>query len=176
MKVLIKQALLAFLFLTLVCGVAYPAVVTLIAQAAFHDQANGSIIEENKGSTLIGQTFTEPKYLLGRPNDAASNLNPASKEAKLEREERAKALKKLDPNQDAPVPADLVMGSASGVDPHISVAAADYQAKRIASERGVSAEQVEKIIQKHTTKRLLGFMGEPVVNVLAVNLELDKSL
>ncbi|WP_167628383.1 K(+)-transporting ATPase subunit C [Listeria valentina] len=175
MKVLMKQALLAFLFLTLVCGVAYPAVVTLIAQAAFHDPANGSIIEGNKGSTLIGQTFTDPKYLLGRPNEAASNLNPASQEAKLEREERTKKWQQLDPNQDAFVPADLVMGSASGVDPHISVAAAEYQAKRIANERGISTEQVEEITRKHTTKRLLGFIGEPVVNVLAVNLELDQN-
>ncbi|EUJ33949.1 K+-transporting ATPase subunit C [Listeria floridensis FSL S10-1187] len=175
MKMLLKQAALVFLFLMLLCGAVYPVIVTVIAQAAFHEQANGSIIEGNKGSKLIGQTFTEAKYLIGRPDDgAASNLDPTSAEAKMLMEKRVKALRKLDPGNDKNIPADLVTASASGVDPEISVAAANYQAERIARARNLPVSTVKAVFEKYTSKRVLGIVGEPVVNVLLVNLTLDK--
>ncbi len=174
-----RPVFVSFLALTLLCGVAYPGVVTLIAQAAFKDQANGSLIEENGrtvGSKLIGQSFTDPKYLLGRPDNtgAPSNLNPMSAAEQALVKKRVAYYHKIDPQNQKPVPVELVTGSASGVDPQISVQAAKYQAARIAAERGIEEETVDNIIDRYTTKRTAGFLGEPVVNVLQVNLALDK--
>lgn len=176
MKRLIRQALVLFAALTIVCGVLYPAVVTLIAEAAFQNKANGSIIEGNKGSRLIGQKFTDAKYLIGRPDDGSpSNLNPASSDMKKLVAKRVNFFHQLDPSNKKQIPIDLVTSSASGVDPNISAQAAAYQVDRIAKVRDMSPALVEKIIKNHTTNRALGFMGEPVVNVLGVNLELDQN-
>ncbi|WP_239253899.1 potassium-transporting ATPase subunit KdpC [Listeria ilorinensis] len=174
-----RPVLVSFIALTLLCGVIYPGVVTLIAQAAFPEQASGSLIEENGravGSKLIGQSFTDPKYLLGRPDqdNAPSNLNPMSADEKSLVEKRVAYYHQIDPQNQQPIPMELVTASASGVDPQISVEAAKYQAARIAAERGIEKKTVEKIIDRYTTKRTAGFLGEPVVNVLQVNLALDK--
>ncbi|WP_088825891.1 MULTISPECIES: potassium-transporting ATPase subunit KdpC [Listeria] len=177
MKPLFRQALVVFAALTIVCGVLYPAVVTLVAQAAFQNKANGSIIEGNKGSKLIGQNFTEAKYLIGRPDSGSpSNLNPSSSEEEKLVAERVAFFHKLDSANTKQIPIDLVTSSASGVDPNISVAAAEYQLDRIAKARDMSPSAVEKIIKNNTENRALGFMGEPVVNVLGVNLELDQKV
>jgi K+-transporting ATPase ATPase C chain len=181
------QVIRALIVFTVITGVAYPLIVTAIAQLAFRDQANGSLIEKNGkviGSRLIGQPFSDPKYFWSRPsatapmsNNGASSsgsnqgpTNPALKEAV---EGRVKALREADPGNAAPVPVDLVTASGSGLDPHISPAAAEYQVNRIARVRGVSTDKVRAVVAKHTAPRQLGLLGEPVVNVLEVNLELD---
>ncbi|MBM5680130.1 potassium-transporting ATPase subunit C [Listeria innocua] len=179
-----KPAVVGFLLLTLVCGVIYPGVVTIIAGAAFQDKANGSIIEGKLadgesgkyGSTEIGQTFTQPEYLIGRAasDGAATNLNPTSEEQKQLVEKRIAWWHKLDPANNRVIPMDLVTASASGVDPDISEAAAAYQVDRISRERGISTKVVKEIIAENTSKRLLGFWGEPTVNVLQVNVALDS--
>lgn len=178
-----KPAVVAFLLLTLVCGVIYPGVVTIIAGAAFHDKANGSIIEEKLangqtakyGSKEIGQTFSQPEYLIGRaPNDGvATNQNPTGEEQKKLVEQRIAWWHKLDPTNNRVIPMDLVTVSGSGVDPDISKEAAAYQVDRISRVRGISTKKVKEIIEEHTSERLLGFWGEPTVNVLQVNLALD---
>lgn len=182
-----KPALLMLLVLTVVTGAAYPALVTGIAQLLFKSEANGSLIERDGkvvGSRLIGQPFSDPKYFWGRPsatapmpyNAAASGgsnlgpLNPALEEAVKARSE---ALKAADPTQTAPIPVDLVTTSGSGLDPHISPAAAHWQAPRIARERGLSSDAVQQLIDVHTEDRQFGFFGEPRVNVLLLNLALD---
>jgi K+-transporting ATPase ATPase C chain len=196
MKAQLRSALLVFLSLTVVTGVAYPALVTLIAQAVFPRQANGSIIERDGkkvGSALIGQPFDDPRYFWGRPSatapfpynaaaSAGSNLGPTNpilvggedpeKEPGLVRE-RVKALRDADPGNDRPIPVDLVTASASGLDPHISPAAAEYQVERVARARGLDADTVRQLTAKHTQGRTLGVLGEPRVNVLALNLALD---
>jgi K+-transporting ATPase ATPase C chain len=173
--------------LTLITGVAYPLLVTGIAQAVFPRQANGSIVlRDGKavGSALIGQPFSDPKYFWSRPSATApmpynagassgSNqgpLNPALAEAV---KSRIDALRAADPDNKAPVPVDLVTASASGLDPHISIAAANYQAARVAKARGMPVDRVSALIDHHTARRLLGILGEPAVNVLALNLALD---
>jgi K+-transporting ATPase ATPase C chain len=173
---------------TLITGVIYPLVVTGIAQLAFNHQANGSmIVKEGKayGSELIGQEFSDPKYFWGRlsatspsPYNAASSsgsnygpLNPALAQAV---EDRIKALKSYDPENALPIPADLVTYSASGLDPHISLAAALYQAHRVAKYRGTTEEKILPLINKATEGRQLGILGEPRVNVLQLNLTLDN--
>ncbi len=184
----LKPAFVMLLGLTILTGVAYPLLVTGIAQGVFPDAANGSLIEQNGkivGSALIGQPFSDPKYFWGRPsatgpvpyNAAASSgsnqgpLNPALEEAV---KGRIDALKAADPSQTAPIPVDLVTASGSGLDPHISPAAAAWQAPRIARLRGLSEVEVAKLIASHTQERQLGVLGEPRVNVLPLNLALDR--
>jgi K+-transporting ATPase ATPase C chain len=185
----LKPAFLMLLVLTILTGAAYPALVTGIAQLLFKSQANGSLIEkEGKvvGSTLIGQPFSDPKYFWSRasatapmPYNAAASggsnqgpLNPALEDAV---KGRIEALKAADPTQTAPIPVDLVTTSGSGLDPHISPAAAQWQAPRIARLRGLSAEAVRQLIDTHTEGRQFAFFGEPRVNVLTLNLALDKA-
>ncbi len=176
----LRPALVSFVVLTLICGVVYPVIVTSIAQIAFPNQANGSIItvtQENGttidvGSALIGQTFTKPQYLIGRPQ-GTSQLSPVSEEQKALIQERVAWWRALDPENSGAIPSDLVTASGSGVDPNISPEAAEYQVDRIARVRNISAKTVREIIARYTTGKLLGFWGESGVNVLKVNLALD---
>lgn len=176
----LRPVLVSFLVLTLICGVIYPVIVTSIAQIAFPNQANGSIItvtQENKtsidvGSALIGQVFTEPQYLIGRPQ-GTSQLSPVSEEQKALIEERVVWWQDLDPQNTGAIPSDLVTASGSGVDPKISPEAAEYQVKRIAQARNMSEKAVREVITRYTTGKLLSLWGEPGVNVLKVNLALD---
>lgn len=184
----LRPALVLFGLLTALTGAAYPALITGIAQAVFPDQANGSlIVQDGKavGSRLIGQTFADPGHFWGRPsatapmsfNAAASSgsnqgpLNPALEEAV---KGRIEALKASDPSQTAAIPVDLVTASGSGLDPHISVAAAQWQAPRVARSRNLSDAQVGELIARHTEGRQLAVLGEPRVNVLELNLALDN--
>jgi K+-transporting ATPase ATPase C chain len=189
MKSLIRPALMLFALLTIVTGIVYPALVAVCARVAFPNQAAGSLIVQDGrvvGSSLIGQSFTDPKSFWGRPsatspmayNGASSGgsnqgpTNPAFVDAV---KGRLEALRQVDPQNTAPVPVDLVTASASGLDPEISVAAARWQAGRVARARGVAPEVVQRLIDAHTTNRLLGLLGEPRVNVLALNLDLDRA-
>jgi K+-transporting ATPase ATPase C chain len=182
-----RPALVMLVLLTIVTGVAYPLVVTGIAQATFPGKANGSLIESGGkalGSALIGQPFADPKYFWSRasatapmPYNAAASAgsnqgptNPALAEAVAA---RIKALRDADPDNKAPIPADLVTASGSGLDPHISPAAAAYQVGRVARVRGLPVEKVQSLVDAHTEGRQLGVLGEPRVNVLALNLALD---
>ena len=187
MNNILRPTLVLFAALTLATGVIYPMVVTGIAQAAFPHQANGSLVMKNGaavGSELIGQNFTAPGHFWGRPSATApmpynasasggSNqgpLNPALKDAVSA---RIAALREADPGNTAPVPVDLVTASASGLDPHISPAAAQYQLARVAAARKLAPETVQTLVAQHTERPLLGVLGEPVVNVLQLNLALD---
>ena len=187
MKTLIRPAVTLFVLLSAVTGLIYPLLVTGIGQALFPAQAAGSLIERDGkpiGSRLIGQSFTDPKYFWGRPsatgpypNNAAASggsnlgpLNPALKEAV---ESRVKALREADPGNTQPVPVDLVTTSASGLDPHISPAAAAYQVARVARTRGLAPEAVRTLVAQQTEDRQWGVFGEPRVNVLELNLALD---
>lgn len=180
-------ALRACLLLTLLTGVLYPLLITAIAQL-FPKQAGGSLIERDGrvvGSVLVGQPFTQPQYFWGRPSatspqpynpqgSGGSNqgpLNPALVEAV---KQRIAALKQADPDNAAPIPVDLVTASASGLDPHISIAAAQYQLARVARVRGLEVAQVNALLEQHSEGRQLGFFGEPRVNVLELNLALDE--
>ena len=182
-----RPAISMFVALTLVTGVIYPSLVTGVSQWLFPFQANGSIVSVGgapAGSALIGQQFTSPGYFWSRLsatgphayNGAASSgsnlgpLNPALHEAV---QGRIAALRAADPGNDAPVPVDLATASASGLDPDISLAAAYYQAARVARARGLSPVQVEELIEAHGVRPWLGVFGEPRVNVLALNLALD---
>ncbi len=173
---------------TLITGLIYPFIVTGIAQLVFPGKANGSLIQRNGtsvGSELIGQQFTNPKYFWGRLsatgpfayNAGASSgsnygpLNPALLDAV---QKRIKDLKDADPQNTQPIPVDLVTASGSGLDPHISVASALYQVPRVARVRGVSQENIRALLERHTEGRQLGFLGEPCVNVLKLNLALDE--
>lgn len=169
--------------MTVICGFAYTLLVTGIAQLFFPEEANGSIVtvalaeggEKQIGSKLIGQGFTEPKYLLGRPNTgaSASQLSPVSSEQKELVLERIANLEKIDPMNKAEIPMELVTASGSGVDPEISLETALYQVSRIANERGISEKEVGKVIQNNTIGTIFGKIGEPRVNVLGVNMQLD---
>jgi K+-transporting ATPase, C subunit len=187
MKTLLRPALTLFVLLTLLTGVFYPLVVTGIGKLAFADAAAGSLIYRDGkpvGSALIGQNFSASQYFWGRPsatgpypyNAAASSgsnqgpLNPALAQAV---QARVQALRAADSDNTLPVPADLVMASASGLDPHISPEAAAYQAGRVARARGLGVEQVRAIVAQHTAGRQWGFFGEPRVQVLELNLALD---
>lgn len=176
----IRPALVSLLFLTLLLGGLYPAAVTFIAQNAFPFQAEGSLLS-NHGSALIGQNFTKPRYFWGRPSAASynasastgSNLaaaNPALLEAV---KARIAALKAAAPDNTKPIPADLVTASGSGLDPHISPAAAEYQVERVAKARNQKPEIIRAIVQRYTETRQFGIFGEPRVNVLELNLALD---
>ncbi|QSI78619.1 potassium-transporting ATPase subunit KdpC [Niveibacterium microcysteis] len=185
----LRPALVMLGAFTLITGAIYPAAVTGIARGLFPQQAEGSLaVRDGKpvGSRLIGQSFTSPKYFWPRPsatgpmphNAAASSgsnqgpLNPVLADAIRGRIETLKA---SDPNQTAPIPVDLVTASASGLDPHISPAAARWQAPRVARERGLPKDRVEALIAQHTEGRQLGVLGEPRVNVMALNLALDAA-
>jgi K+-transporting ATPase ATPase C chain len=177
-------AVLMTLVTTLLLGIVYPLVVTGIAQAVFPDHANGQLIQRDGkivGSRLIGQAFSAPGYFRGRPsaagtgydaaNSAGTNLGPTNK--KLVDTVKAGVDAARKENASAAVPIDLVTSSASGLDPHVSPAAAAFQVPRIARERGISAADVERLVDAHTEGRQFGFLGEPVVNVLELNLALD---
>jgi K+-transporting ATPase ATPase C chain len=183
----IRPALFSFLVLTIIAGIIYPRFITGIAQALLPNQANGSLIYQNGrmvGSVLIGQAFDDPKYLWGRisatspqynaSSSSGSNIGPTNPTLVDEINGRIKALKAVDPYNINPIPVDLVTSSASGLDPHISLAASYYQIPRIAKRRGIAENAVKDIIHKNTTGRFLGLIGEPVVNVLKVNLDLDS--
>ncbi|MCL2351411.1 MAG: potassium-transporting ATPase subunit C [Firmicutes bacterium] len=183
MKSLLKQlrpAVLFFLAFTVVCGVAYTGVLTGIARLAFRHKADGSVItvtlkdgsKREYGSALLAQEFTEPRYLIGRPM-TVSNLSPVSGEQARLVAQRTAWWRELDPENTADIPADLVTASGSGADPYISPKAAEYQAARIAKARGMAEGEVLAVIRKYTKGRFLGFIGEPGVNVLMVNLALD---
>lgn len=187
MKRLLRPALSLFVLLSIITGLAYPVLVTGIAQAVFPEAANGSlIVKDGKaiGSRLIGQNFTDPKYFWGRPSatspmpynatsSGGSNLGPLNPALADAVKERIAALRAADPGNTAPVPADLVTASASGLDPHISPAAAAFQAGRVARVRNIDPAMVGKLIERYTEGRQWGVFGEPRVNVLALNLALD---
>jgi K+-transporting ATPase ATPase C chain len=177
-------AVLMTLVTTLLLGVVYPIVVTGLAQVLFPGKANGQLIERDGkiiGSRIIGQGFSSPGYFRSRPsaagtgydaaNSAGTNLGPTSK--KLVDTVRASVEAAQQDNASAPVPIDLVTASASGLDPHVSPASAAFQVPRVARERGVSVADVERLVDAHTEGRQFGFLGEPVVNVLELNLALD---
>jgi K+-transporting ATPase ATPase C chain len=183
----LRPVVVVLALLTLITGVLYPAVVTAIAQIVFPHQANGNLIERSGqivGSELIGQPFDAPKYFWGRfsatapfPYNAAASsgsnygpTNPALEEAV---KARIEALQAADPGNTQPIPVDLVTASGSGLDPHISVAAALYQVSRVARARGLSEEQVRELVDQYTEGRQFGILGEPRVNVLKLNLALD---
>lgn len=184
----IRPAFTLFVLLSLLTGFAYPMLVTSVGQWLFAQQANGSLIESNGqviGSVLIGQEFTDPKYFWARPsattpvayNAAASggsNLGPLNPALKTAVENRVKALRDADPANTAPVPVDLVTASASGLDPHISPAAAAYQLPRVARLRGLDIAQLQALVLDHTEQRQWGLFGEPRVNVLLLNLALER--
>jgi K+-transporting ATPase ATPase C chain len=181
----LRPALIVFALLSVLTGLVYPLVVTGLGQAVFHSQANGSIIETNKrASRLLGQPFSSPKYFWSRPSATApqpynagassgSNQGPINPALASAVEERIAALRAADPTNTAPVPVDLVTASGSGLDPHISPAAAEYQVKRVARERHISEADVRAQVEKATEGRTFGILGEPRVNVLELNLALD---
>jgi K+-transporting ATPase ATPase C chain len=183
----LRPALMCLILFTVITGVVYPLVVTGIAQVIFPFQANGSLIVKDGrvlGSTLIGQPFDDPKYFWGRPSgtspfgynaaaSSGSNLSPTNPDLVKAVQGRVEALRAADPGNTAPVPVDLVTASGSGLDPHISPAAALYQVSRVARERKFSPETVRTLVERHTEGRFWGLLGEPRVNVLALNLALD---
>lgn len=186
-----RQLRIALIFLglfTIIIGIIYPLGVTGIAQTVFHHQANGSTIKvdgKSLGSELIGQPFSDPKYFWGRPSATApfpynaaassgSNYGPSNPSLLESIQARIDALKAVDPDNNQPIPVDLVTSSASGLDPDISVAAALYQVPRVARYRGLSEEQVHALVDRFTEGRQFGILGEPRVNVLKLNLALDE--
>ncbi len=185
----IRISLILLFLLTIITGVIYPFAVTGIAQVVFPEQANGSLIVKNGqvvGSSLIGQPFDDPKYFWGRPSATApiaynaaassgSNLGPTNPALSDAVEARVKALHDADPNNKESIPVDLVTSSGSGLDPHISVAAALYQLPRVARERKMSEAQVRALVDQFTEGRTWGILGEPRVHVLKLNLALDGS-
>jgi K+-transporting ATPase ATPase C chain len=187
MFAILRPALMVFLTLTILTGVLYPLIVTGVAQLIFPVQANGSLMaREGKpiGSELIGQPFDDPKYFWGRPSatpdfpynsasSSGSNLGPSNPALVEAVKARGEALQKADPGNPSSIPIDLVTSSGSGLDPHISAAAALYQAPRVARTRSLSEEQVRRLVGRFTESRQWGFLGEPRVNVLRLNLALD---
>ena len=188
MQTQLRPAVSLFVVLSLLTGVIYPLAVTGVAQGLFPHQANGSIvIVDGKavGSELIGQQFTEPKYFWGRLSatgpyaynagaSSGSNLGPLNPALTDAAKARVDALKAADPGNDQPVPIDLVTASGSGLDPEISLAAARYQAARVARARNLPGDQLTALIEQHAVHPWLGVFGEPRVNVLALNLALDR--
>jgi K+-transporting ATPase ATPase C chain len=188
MRAQIRPALLLLTVFTLITGLVYPGAVTLLARLAFPGRAGGSLIARDGravGSALIGQPFSDPRYFWARPsatgpveyNGAASSgsnygpLNPALQQRVAD---RVSALRAADPDNTAPIPIDLVTASGSGLDPHISPAAAAYQIDRVARARGLTRDTVAALVERHSAGRTFGILGEPRVNVLALNLALDS--
>jgi len=183
----LRPAIVSLILLSVVTGLAYPALVTVIAQLVFPYQANGSLIVKDgktMGSALIGQPFDDPKYFWSRPSatspfgynagaSSGSNLGPTNPALIEAVKGRVDALRAADPGNTAPVPVDLVTASGSGLDPHISPAAALYQVARVAKARKLEPDAVRQLVDRHTEGRQLGFLGEPRVNVLELNLALD---
>lgn len=186
MKKNLITAVLMTIATTILLGIVYPLVVTGLARVIFPDKANGQLIQRDGkivGSRIIGQPFSGPGYFHSRPsaagangydaaNSAGSNLGPTNKTLIDRVKQNAGSLQSENPG--SPIPVDLVTTSASGLDPHITPASADFQVQRVASERGISQDQVRRLIAKHIDGRQLGFLGEPRVNVLELNLELDS--
>lgn len=188
MRSLLRPALVLFALFSVLTGLAYPAVITAVAKLLFPAQSQGSLVidgERAVGSELVGQPFSDPGYFWGRPsatapfaNNAAAStgsnqgpLNPALRDAVTA---RVAALRAADPGNDAPVPVDLVTASGSGLDPHVSPAAALYQVPRVARARRLDVAAVRALVERHTEARSLGVLGEPRVNVLLLNLDLDR--
>lgn len=186
---LLRPAIVLFVLLSVITGLVYPLAVTGVAQLAMPAAANGSLLMREGqpvGSTLIGQAFADPKHFWGRPSapgpkgyDASSsggsNLGPTNPALAEAVKARIAALRAVDPGNTAPVPVDLVTASASGLDPHISRAAANYQAARVARARALPEADVRRLVEQHTEGVWLGFLGEPRVNVLALNLSLGAA-
>jgi K+-transporting ATPase ATPase C chain len=187
MRKLWKQAWLLFVALTLLTGVIYPLLMTVVAQVVFPWQANGSLLERDGrpvGSALIGQRFDAPQYFWGRPSattpvpynaasSGGSNLGPTNPALVAAVKARVAALRAADPGNTASIPVDLATASASGLDPHISPAAAAYQVSRVARVRRLAPARVRQLVARHTEGRTLGVVGEPRVKVVELNLELD---
>jgi K+-transporting ATPase ATPase C chain len=183
----LKSAILVFLSLTVITGVIYPGVVTGLGQLLFGHQANGSVIERDGkavGSELLGQSFSSPNYFWGRPSatspqpdngavSSGSNLGATNPALDAAIRSRIAALRAADPGNTLPVPVELVTASASGLDPHISPAAAEYQVRRVARSRGMEVKRVRELVAAATEGRTFGLLGEPRVNVLELNLALD---
>lgn len=187
MNHLLRPCLGVFAVLALVTGVAYPVLVTTVAQLVFPAQARGSLLERDGraiGSALLGQPFSAPGHFWSRPSattpqpyngasSSGSNLAATNPTLAVAVTERVRALRTIDPGNDAPVPVDLVTASGSGLDPHISPAAAEFQVARVARARGLAPERVRALVAAHTHERVLGLLGEPRVNVAQLNLALD---
>lgn len=187
MKQILIPAVLLTLVLTVLTGLIYPLVMTGLAQALFPHQANGSLISINGkivGSALIGQKFTKPEYFHGRPsgagdgydaaNSGSPNLGPTNQALINRVRDDVKKFRQENPTFTGPIPADMLTMSASGIDPHISPASAFAQVDRVAKARGISADAVRQVVERHVEGRQFGVFGEPRVNVLALNLDLDK--
>lgn len=188
MIALVKKSVGMLAVLTLLTGVLYPLLVTGIAKIAFGERASGSLVVRDGrvvGSRFVGRTFAEPKYFWGRvsattptaynaSSSAGSNLGPTNAALTMAAKARIDALRAADPGNDAPIPVDLVTASASGLDPHVSPAAALYQVKRVARARGLDEIRIRQLVADHTEERTFGILGEPRVNVLLLNEALDS--
>jgi potassium-transporting ATPase KdpC subunit len=187
MRSLLRPAIVGLILFTGLTGVVYPLLVTGIAQAGFPHQANGSLIDQDgvvRGSSFIGQPFDDPRYFWGRPSatepfpynaaaSSGSNLGPTNPALMIAVQNRIAALQEADPQNTTAIPVDLVTASGSGLDPHISIAAAVYQVPRIAKARGMDEEAVRALVEQYTQPRQLAVLGEPRLNVLELNLVLD---
>lgn len=186
----IKITILVTIVLTILFGLAYPLVFTGLAQVLFPHQANGSLVTVNgkvAGSELIGQSFTKPEYFHGRPsaagnngydatNSSGSNLGPTNQKLVDRVKADVQKFRAENPDYTGPIPADLLTSSASGLDPHISPASAEAQVARVAKARGVTPDRIAELVAKHTDGRQWGIFGEPRVNVLLLNIDLDHSV
>jgi K+-transporting ATPase ATPase C chain len=185
---IVRPSIIFLAVMTVLTGVVYPLLITGIAQVAFPHQAGGSLIYDGDrvvGSELIGQPFDDPKYFWSRPSatgpvpynaaaSSGSNLGPIEPNLVAAFKSRAEALRRADPSNTQPIPADLLTASSSGLDPHISPAAAEYQVARVAKARGLEQHAVRDLVARHTRQRTLGLLGEAHVNVLTLNLDLDR--
>jgi potassium-transporting ATPase KdpC subunit len=186
----IKITILATIVLTILFGLAYPLVFTGLAQLLFPHQANGSLVTVNgkvAGSELIGQSFTKPEYFHGRPsaagnntydaaNSSGSNLGPTNKKLVDRVKADVQKFRAENPDYTGPIPADLLTSSGSGLDPHVSPASAEAQVARVAKARGATPDRIAELVAKHTEGRQWGIFGEPRVNVLLLNIDLDHSV